>query len=144
MPWDEWEQLKSEAAARQESSMRLNQVAAPDSGGGYSEDLKTDKRAWVKAGDDVSGLKEGITTALGKLDSAQAGLDAAGLQSGAAAKELYDSWKKYVGDVSARCTGLGGMLKQSGNDLAKSDEALRAEIDAHTKKYADTDAVGGK
>ncbi|MFJ7071079.1 hypothetical protein [Streptomyces sp. NPDC101115] len=145
MPWDEWEQLKAETAARQSSSMRLNQVAPDPGGGGYSEDLKTDKRAWVKAGEGVSGLKEGVTTALTKLDSGQAGLgDGQGIQSAAAQKELYDSWKKYLGDVSGRCEALGSLLKTSGHDLSKPDETLLGELNAHAKKYADTEAVGGQ
>lgn len=143
MPWDEWEQLKAETAARQ-SSMRLNQVA-PTPSGGYSADLKTDKLAWVKAGEGVSGLKGEITTALTKLDTAQAGLgDTTGCQSAAAQQELYDSWKKYVGGVSGRCAALGGILQQSGHDLAKPDESVRQELDALAKRYVDTDAVGGQ
>ncbi|MFD5329449.1 hypothetical protein [Streptomyces sp. NPDC127092] len=145
MPWDEWEQLKAETAARQSSSMRLNQLPADPGGGGYSEDLKTDKRAWVKAGEGVSGLKEGVTTALTKLDSGQAGLgDGQGIQSAAAQKELYDSWKKYLGDVSGRCEALGKVLQQSGHDLAKPDDAVKQDLDALAKKYADTEAVGGQ
>ncbi|MFE1346343.1 hypothetical protein [Streptomyces sp. NPDC058757] len=144
MPWDEWEQLKTEAAGREPTAMQLNTLAAPDGGGGYSEDLKTDKRAWSKAGDGVTGLKEGITASLAKLDSGQAGLDGGGIQSAAAQKELYASWKKYVGDVSARCESLGGLLKAAGHDLAKTDESVKQELDALAAKYADTDAVGGR
>ena len=148
MAWDEWEQLKAEAMAGRSGesspSMRLNQVA-PDQGGGYSEDLKTDKRAWVKAGEGVSGLKGEIATALTKLDARQAGLgDTAGCQSAAAQKELYDSWKKYVGDVSGRCQALGSVLQQSGHDLSKPDESVKQDLDAHAKRYADTEAVGGQ
>ncbi|WP_322888063.1 hypothetical protein [Streptomyces solincola] len=69
MPWEEWEQLKHEAAQRHSSSMQLNQVAPEPGGGGFSEDLKTDKGAWVSAGEGVTGLKEGITAALAKLIS---------------------------------------------------------------------------
>ncbi|MFF5506461.1 hypothetical protein ACF1E9_31475 [Streptomyces roseolus] len=145
MPWDEWEQLKSEAAGREPAAMRLNQLAAPDGGGGYSEDLKTDKRAWAKAGDGVVGLKEGLTTALTKLESGQAGLgDTGGIQSAAAQQELYASWKKYVGDVGARCDALGGLLKAAGQDLARTDESVKQELDALAAKYGDTDAVGGQ
>ncbi|WP_128984249.1 hypothetical protein [Streptomyces roseicoloratus] len=144
MPWDEWEQLKAETAARQSPSMRLNQVA-PAPGGGYSEDLKTDKRAWVKAGEGVSGLKEGVTTALTKLETGQAGLgDGQGMQSAAAQKDLYDSWKKYLGDVSGRCEALGGLLRKSGSDLAKTDETVEQDIAVLAKRYTDTEAVGGQ
>ncbi|NML53231.1 hypothetical protein HHL19_30730 [Streptomyces sp. R302] len=125
--------------------MRLNQAAAPGGGGGYSEDLKTDKKAWTRAGDGVTGLKESVTTSLTKLESGQAGLgDTGGIRSAAAQQELYASWKKYLGDVRARCDALGGTLKAAGHDLAKTDESVRQELDALAAKYGDTDAVGGQ
>ncbi|WP_430382936.1 hypothetical protein [Streptomyces sp. P10-4] len=143
MSWDEWEQLKADAAARGSTSMQLNR-AAPDGGGGGG-DLKSDKKAWVKAGEDTKGLQDDIGKALGKLDDGQSGLgDISGVQSAAAQKELYDSWKKYVGDVKGRCGELGGVMERSGHDLAKSDGDVKAELDKIKSKYQDTEAVGGQ
>ncbi|MFE2977840.1 hypothetical protein [Streptomyces sp. NPDC059258] len=148
MVWGEWEQLKSEAAAARSSQMQLNQVA-PASGGGStageaSADLKSDKKAWVKAGEGVTGLKGGIGKALKKLDDGQTGLgDTAGCRSAAAQKEIYGSWKKYIGDVSSRCDALGSLLERSGHDLAKTDQAVRAELNRLKAQYQDTEAVGG-
>ncbi|MFF9691367.1 hypothetical protein [Streptomyces sp. NPDC014623] len=149
MAWDEWEGLKADAAVRGSAQMQLNQYPA-DQGGGApagaaSEDLRSDKKAWVKAGEGVTGLKDGISKALTKLGDGQAGLgDADGCQSAAAQKELYDSWKKYVGDVSSRCDELGGLLERSGHDLSTSDETVRGELDKLKVKYEDTEAVGGQ
>lgn len=99
----------------------------------------------MKAGEGAKGLKGGIGKALTKLDDGQAGLgDTAGCQSASAQKELYDSWKKYVGDVSRRCDELGGLLERSGHDLSKSDEALKGELDRLKTKYEDTEPVGGQ
>ncbi|MEU1486745.1 hypothetical protein [Streptomyces sp. NPDC005752] len=148
MAWDEWEQLKGDAAARGSAQMQLNQYPADQGGGapaGASEDLKSDKKAWVKAGEGVTGLKDGISTALTKLSDGQAGLgETSGCLSAAAQKELYDSWKKYVGDVSSRCGELGGLLERSGHDLSTSDEAVMGELDRLKVKYEDTEAVGGR
>ncbi|MER6994693.1 hypothetical protein [Streptomyces sp. NPDC000410] len=147
MAWDEWEQLKADAAGRGSGQMQLNQLPA-DPGGSApaaSEDLKSDKKAWVKAGEGVKGLKDGAGKALASLEDGQAGLgDGAGVQSAAAQKELYESWKKYVGDVNGRCEALGGLLERSGHDLAKSDEAVLADIDKLKSQYRDTEAVGGQ
>lgn len=149
MAWDEWEQLKGDAAARGSAQMQLNQNPA-DQGGGApagaaSEDLKSDKRAWVKAGEGAAGLKDGIGTALTKLEAGQAGLgDTAGCLSAAAQKELYDSWKKYIGDVNSRCGALGGLLAGAGHDLSKSDQSVTDELDRLRVKYEDTEAVGGR
>ncbi|MBM7436905.1 hypothetical protein [Streptomyces sp. HB132] len=129
--------------------MQLNQYPA-DQGGGApagaaSEDLKSDKKAWVKAGEGVTGLKDGIGTALTKLDAGQAGLgDTAGCLSAAAQKDLYESWKKYVGDVKSRCGELGGLLERAGHDLSTSDQSVTDELDKLKVKYEDTEAVGGR
>jgi hypothetical protein len=149
MAWDEWEQLKSDAAERSSTRMRLNQYPA-DQGGGTpggaaSEDLKSDKKAWVNAGEGTKRLDEPIGTALAKLEDGQAGLDeTAGCQSAAAQKELYDSWKKYLKDVGERCKSLGGLLESSGHDLSKTDESLKTDLDAIKATYKDTEAVGGQ
>ncbi|MFE4536342.1 hypothetical protein ACFRKB_14850 [Streptomyces scopuliridis] len=149
MAWDEWERLKADAAERGSTQMQLNQTPADQGGGtpaaGASGDLKSDKKAWVTAGEGVRGLKDGIGKALTTLDDGQAGLgDTSGCQSAAAQKELYDSWKKYVGDVRGRCDELGGLLERSGHDLSKPDQALKEELDGLKLKYQDTEAVGGQ
>lgn len=146
MAWDEWEGLKADAEARGSTQMQLNQYPAdPGGGGAPSESLKSDKKAWVQAGEGVTGLKADIAKALTALENGQAGLgDTTGCQTAAAQKELYGSWKKYVGDVSARCGELGGLLERSGHDLAKSDQSVLADIDQLKVKYADTEAVGGQ
>ncbi|MET9447889.1 hypothetical protein [Streptomyces cinerochromogenes] len=144
MAWDEWERLKADAAARGSTGMQLNHVPS-DPGGGGAGDLKSDKKAWTKAGEDTKGLQDGIGKALGKLDDGQAGLgDTSGVQSAAAQQELYESWKKYVGDVKARCGELGGLMEKSGHDLAMSDTEVKAELDKIKGKYHDTEAVGGQ
>ncbi|MGW7792438.1 hypothetical protein ACWGKX_33930, partial [Streptomyces tricolor] len=80
MSWDEWEQLKSDAAARGSARMQLNHVPM-DRGGGGSDKLKSDKKAWGKAGEDTKGLQDDIGKALGKLDDGQSGLgDISGVQ----------------------------------------------------------------
>ncbi|MEN8651218.1 hypothetical protein ABCR94_11380 [Streptomyces sp. 21So2-11] len=146
MAWDEWEQLKADAAERSSAQMQLNQVdpgGAP--AGAPSGDLKSDKKAWVQAGEGVTGLKGGIGKALTKLHEGQSGLDdTAGCQSAAAQKELYDSWKKYVGDVSRRCGELGGLLERAGHDLSKSDQAVMEELNRLKLQHEDTEAVGGQ
>ncbi|WP_225836225.1 hypothetical protein [Streptomyces sp. NK08204] len=150
MSWDEWEQLKADAAARGSTHMQLNQAVADGSGGGPAPGagagrLQSDKKAWAQAGGDTNGLTDDVTKALTKLDSGQDGLgDTAGCQSAATQKELYDSWKKYVGDVSARCAELGGLLARSGTDLSMTDADVKAELDKLKLKYQDTEPVGGQ
>ncbi|MER6024794.1 hypothetical protein [Streptomyces sp. NPDC001851] len=143
MSWDEWEQLKAHAAARGSTRMQLNHASDPV-GVGYDR-LKSNKNAWAKAGEDLSGLKGAISKALGKLDDGQSGLGGTdGCESAAAQKELLASWKKYVGDVSGRCDELAGLLQRTGLDLAMTDADVKAELDKIHGKYQDTEALGGQ
>ncbi|MEW2067681.1 hypothetical protein [Streptomyces sp. NPDC007346] len=147
MAWDEWERIKADAAANGPAHMQLNQ--APSQGGTQagpaSEDLKSDKKSWVQAGEGVTGLKTGVGKALTKLADGQAGLgDTGGSRSAAAQKELYDSWKKYVSDVNGRCDALGRLLQKAGHDLSKPDQEVEAELERLEVKYKDTEAVGGQ
>ncbi|WP_405796903.1 hypothetical protein [Streptomyces sp. NBC_01506] len=144
MAWEEWQGLKADAEARGSTQTQLDQTPS-DPGSGPSESLKSEKKAWVTAGEGVTGLKGDIGKALAKLDDGQAGLgDTAGCQSAAAQKELYDSWKKYIADVSSRCGALGGLLEKAGHDLSKTDQAVMTELDQLKMEYADTEAVGGQ
>ncbi|QTE00493.1 hypothetical protein [Streptomyces cyanogenus] len=144
MSWDEWEQLKADAAARGSARMQLNHVPM-DPGGSGTGDLKSDKKVWTKAGEDTKGLQDDVDKALGKLGDGQSGLgELSGVQSAAAQKELYASWKKYVEDVKGRCGELGGLMERSGRDLTMSDAEVKAELDKIQSKYQDTAAVGGQ
>ncbi|AWK10619.1 hypothetical protein DDQ41_18880 [Streptomyces spongiicola] len=149
MAWDEWEQIKTEAAARGSARTDLEQLPSDEPGGtpagAVSGELRSDKRAWVTAGEGVTGLKSGIGKALTTLEEGQAGLgDPAGCRSAAAQKELYESWKKYAGEVRRRCEALGGLLERAGHDLSKSDAAVKEELDGLTARYRDTAPVGGQ
>ncbi|MGW3353802.1 hypothetical protein ACWDFL_00090 [Streptomyces bungoensis] len=148
MAWDEWEQLKADAAVRGSTHMRLNHIPADpggSSGGSVpSAQLKSEKKVWVKVGADVRGLKGDIGKALTKLEDGQTGLgDTAGFQSAAAQKEVFDSWKKYVRRVSGRCAELGGLMERSGHDLSMQDSEVKAELDKIRAQYQDTGPVGG-
>jgi hypothetical protein len=67
MAWDEWEQLKSEAAKEQSAHMQLNQLAPSGGGGGG------DKSAW------------------GALTVSPIGL----ASIGSAAHDLFDGFGRY-------------------------------------------------
>ncbi|MFJ4825243.1 hypothetical protein ACIP5L_18410 [Streptomyces bacillaris] len=146
MAWDEWEQLKADAGTGA-TATRLNQAPAGSGGapgGSTTADLRTDKKEWAKAGEATRRLDEPVGAALGKLKDGQSGLsDGHGLGA-AAQKELYASWSRYAKDVRKRCQSLGRILESSGHDLAKSDEALKGELDALKVVYVDTEAVGGR
>ncbi|MFC5202329.1 MULTISPECIES: hypothetical protein [Streptomyces] len=143
MPWEEWEQLKTEAAERHAARMQLNHV--PLDPGGDTGTLVSNKPAWSKAGQDVGSLRESISKGLGKLMGGQEGLgDDAGCLTAGAQKDVHNSWERYVKSVSGRCGNLSGLLEKAGNDQLKTDEAIEAEIGNLKVAYADTQTVGGR
>ncbi|KPC61317.1 hypothetical protein ADL29_24925 [Streptomyces chattanoogensis] len=144
MAWDEWEQLKAEAAERATTGMQLNSAWPPSDPSAGSR-LKSEKRVWSKAGDDLKGLKDDLGKAATKLREGQQGLgDTAGCRSAAAQKELYESWEKYVDKVRGRCGALGALLERSGHDLSMPDSEVKDELDRISLRYKDTEAVGGQ
>jgi hypothetical protein len=148
MAWDEWEQLKADAATRGgPARMQLNQVADPggSSTSSVTEGLKSTKAAWNKAGEGVGGLREGIGKALTKLADGQKGLgDEAGCLTAGAQQDVYGSWARYVKSVNERCGSVKEVLEQVGHDLLLTDEGVRAAFGNIELKYADTPAVGGQ
>ncbi len=142
MAWEEWEQLKAAAVARESSRTQLNQVPPePGDGGGT---LVSNKPAWSRAGDDVDSFRETIGKALGALSEGQSGLGAdTGCRTAIAQKDVYDSWERYVEKVSRRCGRLAGLLEKAGNDQLRTDESIMVEIANLKVAYGDTPALGG-
>lgn len=119
MAWEEWEQLKVAAAERQTMQMQLNQLPADQGGssssgvGGGVLKLRSDKAAWTKAGEGVKSLREDLGKAWGKAESGQTGLGKEpGCLTAAAQQDLYDSWKRYVKDVTEVCEGLAACWRR--------------------------------
>ncbi|MCX4576596.1 hypothetical protein OHB41_26175 [Streptomyces sp. NBC_01571] len=152
MAWDEWEQLKTAAVERHTTQMQLNQLPADPGGstsGGSSvgaDELRSDKAAWTKAGEGVGSLREDLGKAWAKAESGQTGLEkGAGCLTAAAQKGVYDSWRRYVKDVSGVCDGLAGVLEKTGNDQLRTDEVIEAEIaKLKSKYYEDAPASRGQ
>nr|BFD84877.1 hypothetical protein StreXyl84_42780 [Streptomyces sp. Xyl84] len=148
MAWDEWEQLKADAAARGGSEkVHIDQVADPGGGNvtsSVTDGLKSTKAAWNKAGEGVGGLRDEIGKALAKLSDGQRGLgDDAGCLTAGAQQMVCSSWARYLKSVSERCGGVKEVLDQVGHDLLLTDEGVRAAFGNVDLKYADTPALGG-
>ncbi|WEH33930.1 hypothetical protein PZB75_11450 [Streptomyces sp. AM 4-1-1] len=147
MAWDEWEEIKADVAVGRPTGMQLNQVPVDPalSTSAVTGGLKSSKKAWVTAGEGIGSLRKGISSALVRLEDGQSGLGAnPGCPSAAAQREVYDSWKRYVEDLSERCDSLQRILGQVGHDQLMTDEAVNAAFHTLQLTYADTDAVGGQ
>ncbi|MFD7507099.1 hypothetical protein [Streptomyces sp. NPDC059850] len=105
--------------------------------------LKSDRDAWTAAGRDVGKLRGNIRTALTKLEEEQRGLGA-GSKTGAAQRELYHSWTRYLKGVSGKCGTLQDRLEKAGDGHHQKDEATKHTFDRLDGRYGDTKPVGGE
>lgn len=143
---EEWAQLKAEASVG--SEMRLASAGGNSDGGG-SGWLKADKAAWTKAANSVVLLKDGIKKAKTALEEGQNGDGPASesgcmVMSAGAQREVYQSWKNYLTDVSGRCGKLSGLLEKAGNDENRNDDAIKGAFAQLKDEYEDTAATGGQ
>ena len=152
MSWqDEWEQHK--AASQQKSATGAGdsppgetgtRLAGADGQENWSSKgkLKSSKSAWSKAGSDTGGLATNIKKSLSTLAEKQPGA-ISGVQTAASQRKVYQSWKRYLEDVSKRCQAIEARMEKAGNDGYKTDEDINAAFAAMKKDYQDTDALGG-
>lgn len=152
----EWAHIKAGAAT--DVSTRL--ASADGWGkGGDSGGLRSDKKAWTAAASGVGTVKEIAKTARTELERGQknrGGFDplavlpvigptaAPGSQCIAAQREVYQSWKRYLDDVTGRCDALKGRLEKAGQNHYKNDKAVQDAFEALEKRYEDTPQVGGQ
>ncbi|MEU7040107.1 hypothetical protein AB0A77_03490 [Streptomyces varsoviensis] len=138
---EEWAQLK------RESSTGAGMTLASAGDGGGAEGLKSDRAAWSAAARGVGDIAGKVGKALGELEKGQKGLGAgtgAGVLSAAAQRDLYASWKRYLGDVRGRCDALKEPLQKAGDAHFKNDKDTKSAFTAVGDKYKDTTAVGGQ
>ncbi|MFF1452642.1 amino acid ABC transporter permease [Streptomyces sp. NPDC058274] len=129
MAWEEWEQLKAQAAERHTTQMQLNSLqgeggyAKPSGGGGGTGTLKHKGGPWTKAAGTADDLQTSTITARGDLRSAHGGIGGglAGLSSLGALKTVQKSWIDRLGRVRGECRDLEPKLRQVAVDLGEVD-----------------------
>ncbi|GGQ33740.1 hypothetical protein GCM10010215_67110 [Streptomyces virginiae] len=102
---EEWAQLRTEAAARQNPAMRLNQLAAPDGGGGGSADFGSDEAKKKTASGKLGGeVKTQTETAAKKADEETAAAITAfsGWDTAAGLKTVETTWDNQVKNLLSR------------------------------------------
>ncbi|MEU7044556.1 hypothetical protein AB0A77_26330 [Streptomyces varsoviensis] len=139
----EWTRLKAEASAG--SGVRL---ASADGGSGGSGGVKSKKEAWDAAAAGVEALAENAKKTLTSLENGQKGMGKGGgpggVESLAAQRELYASWKRYLDAVRGRCAGLKGPLEKAGTAQHENDAEAVSLFQRLGDRYKDTPAVGGQ
>ncbi|WP_255954649.1 hypothetical protein [Streptomyces odontomachi] len=115
MAWDEWEQLKSEAARKHDTHMRLNQL--PDSPGGSAEpggDLKVGFKDLAAIGDDAFKLWDHLGKdgkhADASTTKAAGDLKAQGFKLGPALDTTQRQWASQLKTLLDACAQISNHM----------------------------------
>ncbi|MGA4866008.1 hypothetical protein ACPB9J_25540 [Streptomyces lavendulocolor] len=140
---EEWAQLRAEAASRQETSMRLNQLPAEPGGGGAGGgkglvSTPTEKRAAANTIETV--IVPDTKKATDWADEATTGAVGAlkGWETAAGLKTVQTTWDKQVKTLTARLNREKGALRATVTTLTGVDvgrgQAI-ASIPSNLSKY---------
>lgn len=148
----DWAGLKQEAAERAGARTHLAGAGDGDGWAGATGDdqpggLKTHRAGWTAAGESVGTLRKGLRKALTAMEEGQEsvgpGSRTGGIESGAAQREVYASWKRYLEDVGGRCGTLRGRMIKAGQLHHGNDEDVRGAFADLADAYRDAPGVGG-
>ncbi|MBT2524066.1 hypothetical protein J7E91_01130 [Streptomyces sp. ISL-99] len=130
MAWDEWEQLKAEAAKAAEARMSLAS-AAPDGAGGGGK-LKHSGGPWTSASGAAGMLQTSTQTSRSRLRPAHEGIasGAAGLASVAMLNAVLDSWEKRLAAVRGECDYLENALLKVAKEMGETETAVKSSLSA--------------
>ncbi|MEU6016511.1 hypothetical protein ABZ826_21325 [Streptomyces sp. NPDC047515] len=119
--------------------MQLNQAGKGLSSS--SEGVKSNKTAWIRAGEGVGVLGGNVKSTLSKLEQEKTGTEVnREVLSAVAQQEVYQSWNEYLTKVRGRCGALRNLLEKTGHDQFKNDDAIREAFNALGEQYEDTDS----
>ncbi|MBG0852811.1 hypothetical protein I2W78_13415 [Streptomyces spinoverrucosus] len=138
MAWDEWEQLKTDAAERGVTQTRLNQLPADRGAGSAEGDLVVNQEDLgavghdayllyedLQSGADIAGAganKEGV----GSSSQAAAALKSHGFAAGAALESTVDIWTSQLKTVLQACAHISNHLDYTKKRHADDDAKIGA------------------
>ncbi|MFB7919328.1 hypothetical protein [Streptomyces sp. NPDC056061] len=142
MAWDEWEQIKANAAAQQSTTMRLNQLAPAAGGGGVvgpdHASSPAAKKAAAKAIRDD--LEPGVTrdgkhaaettnTAIKEFGAK----DGYGWDTSGALKRAHETWEKQVKMLFGRLSSEKQALSATGISFQNNDLGIAARLSRQSR-----------
>lgn len=127
MAWDEWEQIKAQVTARQDSHMAMNSTG----GAAATADLKTNaqgKREAIKALENVllPGLDRAGVHADETTDTAER--EFTGWATGAGLKDAHDEWALQVKSLKARLARDQADLSKTKRDFHYVDHDVKSSL----------------
>ncbi|MFI9628620.1 amino acid ABC transporter permease [Streptomyces sp. NPDC052042] len=135
MAWDEWEQLKADAAQRHTTQTQINSLQDE---GGYATSTGTGGRLkhkggpWTEAAGTADDLQTTTSTCRVELRSAHEGIGGGleGLASLGSLKTVLNSWEERLKAVREECSSLEPKLRQVAVDLREVDIEAGAKTEA--------------
>ncbi|OIK06832.1 hypothetical protein [Streptomyces monashensis] len=137
MAWDEWEQLKADAQSRRQAGathMQLNQLAAPDGGGGSSPrgDLTVRQKDLAGIGSAAHDLFNEFSgcSDYARLSSMKAagGLRSEGFAIGAALDHVAERWIDQVQTLLDACAHISNHLRYTANQHAADESYIAGTL----------------
>jgi hypothetical protein len=140
MAWDEWEQLKADAAQRSSTSMQLNQLPADGGGGGGSSagDLVVNQDDLGAVGHDARILYDDLRTGTdiaglykedaGATMQAAVSLKSHGFEMGSAMELTVEVWTSQAKTVLQACAHISNHLDYSKKQHALDDAKIAAVV----------------
>lgn len=120
MAWDEWEQLKSEAAERHSTQMQLNQADPGDGGRGLGVTgeagvLKVSEKDLAAVGSKAHDLYDRLwreaRIAVPTSDTAASGLKSQGFALGGALQHVSTRWDEQLKSLLDACAHISNHLR---------------------------------
>lgn len=134
MAWDEWEQLKAQAAQNGSARMQLNQYPADGGGGGGGGeyDLVVNRDDLGAIGNDAYDLlgrlaKEGDIARPSTFDAATA-LTNGNFVSGSAVLKVHDFWQTHLKTLLDACAQISNHLDYSKAQHAKDEAKIEGDL----------------
>ncbi|KDQ67718.1 hypothetical protein ACIPJG_27125 [Streptomyces halstedii] len=134
MAWDEWEQLKSEAAQRGSTAMRLNQLPAEAGSGGPGPqgDLAVNQQDLAAVGDSAFKLFETLgrhgRDAWSVSQTAAKDLTTQGFALGGGLDHVQERWEKQVQSLLDACAHISNHMDFTQNAHAGDEYHIYSTV----------------
>ncbi|MFI1372994.1 hypothetical protein ACH4UY_13380 [Streptomyces longwoodensis] len=132
MAWEEWEQLKAEAAQRGSARMQLNQYPADQGGDGTQGDLVAGHADLESVGKAAHDLFEDFTAYSGHARvasvAAAGGLKGEGFALGAALEHVAERWSEQTRTLLDACAHISNHLRYTKNQHTADDSYIAGTV----------------
>ncbi|MER6426885.1 hypothetical protein ACF1AB_13260 [Streptomyces sp. NPDC014846] len=132
MAWEEWEQLKAQAADRHSTRMQLNQYPADQGGGSTQGDLVVGHKDLEQVGQAAHDLFGHFTTYSGHArvasEAAAGGLKGEGFALGGALEHVTERWSEQTKSLLDACAHISNHLRYTKNQHAADDSYIAGAV----------------